>query len=90
MPRGWFAYVIRAFVCWAASVLVTSAAASQLSDAYYLNSGTTLKIVDGDPTHAEATDWQVWLYPHAASVSRYGGALLYARWESSTLIRLGQ
>jgi hypothetical protein len=80
MPRGWFAYVIRAFVCWAASVLVTSAAASQLSDAYYLNSGTTLKIVEGDPTHAEATDWQVWLYPHAASVSRYGGALLYARW----------
>jgi hypothetical protein len=74
MPRRWFPSVIATLFCCAAS------AHGGPAGVYYVNSGTVVKAVDGDPVRASYTEWQVWLYPRAASVSRYGGVLFYGRW----------
>ncbi|HXW56515.1 MAG TPA: hypothetical protein VEJ67_12255 [Candidatus Cybelea sp.] len=73
MPRGWVPSLIAALLCCAASAHAGSAGV------YYVNSGTVLNAVDGDPVRASYSEWQVWLYPRAV-VPRYGSSLFYGRW----------
>jgi hypothetical protein len=80
MPRIWFCLVIASLFCCATLARAGSASGSGLPGVYYVNSGTGVKAVDGDPARAGYSEWQVWLYPRAVNVSRYGGVLFYGRW----------
>ena len=80
MPRRIFSLALMAFLCgkvWTFSPRLTAA---QQAGSYYVASGTALKLAEGDPARASYANWQVWFYPHDVNVSRYGGALAYARW----------
>ncbi len=85
MPRAFFyllALLCALSCCGASGQSAASAAAPQQDfyTSYYVSTGNSLQLVNGNPDGANYAEWQVWLYPWSVRISRSGSGLKYTRW----------
>ena len=53
---------------------------AQQQNTYYVYNGTTLEAMFDNPTRANPTHWQIWLYQAPLHIPHYTAGLPYSRW----------